>query len=319
MDRLDAMLALVTTVDAGGLAAAARKLGRSPAAVTRAVALLEERAGARLLHRTTRSVRPTEAGERYLSVCRRVLADVAEAERSAAGERAVPRGLLTVTAPVSFGRLHVRPVVDAFLEAHREVQARLLLLDRVVHLVDEGVDLAVRVGALPDSSLVATRVGEVRRVVCASPAYLARRKAPVEPADLADHDCVAFTQITPAEAWTFGSPAGGRAPQVRVRPRLAVNTAEAAVASAVEGRGITRVLSYQIERELREGALVRLLVPFEPSPLPVHVVHASATFAPARLRAFIDALVPALRETLARIEAVPTRRPRRTSATPRGR
>ncbi len=310
MDRLDAMLALVTTVDAGSLAAAARRLGRSPAAVTRAVALLEQRTGARLLHRTTRTVKPTEAGERYLSVCRRVLADLAEAELAASGEHTAPRGLLTVTAPVSFGRLHVRPVVDAFLATHREVQARLVLLDRVVHLVDEGVDVAVRIGALPDSSLVATRVGDVRRVTCASPSYLARHRAPTEPADLATHDCVSFSQTTPGEAWTFGARDGGRAKQVRIRPRLSVNTAEAAVASAVEGHGVTCVLSYQVERELREGTLVRLLAPYEPTALPVHVVHGSATFVPARVRAFMDVLVPTLRETLTRIATLPARRRR---------
>ncbi len=316
MDRLDAMLALVTTVDSGSLAAAARRLGRSPAAITRSVALLEQRNGARLLHRTTRSVKPTEAGERYLAVCRRVLADLAEAELAVSGEHTAPRGLLTVTAPVSFGRLHVRPVVDAFLAAHRDVHARLLLLDRVVHLVEEGVDLAVRIGMLPDSSLVATRVGDVRRITCASPAYLARHRAPAEPADLAAHDCVSFSQTTPGDAWTFGARDGGRAKQVRVRPRLSVNTAEAAVASAVEGHGVTCVLSYQVERELRDGTLVRLLAPFEPAALPVHVVHASAAFMPARVRAFVDVLVPALRETLARVATLPVRKRRTGSPRP---
>lgn len=312
MDRLDAMQALVMTVDRGSLAAAARALGRSPAAVTRAIASLEARVGERLLHRTTRVVKATDAGDRYLAVCRRVLAELAEAELVASGERAAPRGTLTVTAPVSFGRLHVRPALDAFVAAHDELRARLLLLDRVVHLVDEGIDLAVRIGRLEDSSLVATRVGEVRRVTCASPAYLAAHRGLRSPADLAAHDGVSFSPAAGGDAWAYEL--DGRARRVAVRPRLSVNTAESAIASAVEGRGVTQVLSYQVERELRDGALVRLLVPFEPAPLPVHVVHAGGPFVPARTRAFRDALVPALREALARIAALPATRRARAPA-----
>lgn len=299
MDRLDAMAAFVAAVDEGSLAAASRRLGRSPAAVTRAVALLERRTGTRLLHRTTRIVRLTEAGERYATTCRRILAELAEAELQAAGERQAPRGLLTVTAPALFGFLHVRPLVDALLQAYPEIQVRLLLLDRVVNLIEEGMDLAVRIGKLPDSSLVAVTVGALRRVVCASPAYLARKGTPHAPADLASHDCIGFTQESPGEtAWRFTTGS------VRVRPRLVTNSAEAAVASAGEGNGITRVLTYQIERELAAGRLVLLLQGFEPPPSPVHLVYPEARLSVAKARAFVDLVVPRLRAELARIAAV---------------
>ncbi len=304
MDRLEAMEVFVAAVDEGSLAAAGRRLGRSPAAVTRAVALLERRTGTRLLHRTTRALRLTEAGERYVATCRRLLADLAEAELLAAGERQAPRGLLTVTAPSLFGFLHVRPLVDDFLASYPEVQVRLLLLDRVVNLIDEGLDLAVRIGPLPDSSLIAVAVGSLRRVVCASPDYLARHKAPQTPADLAAHDCIAFTQQSPGEtSWSFG---GGATParHVRVRPRLITNSAEAAVASASAGHGITRVLSYQIERELGAGQLKLLLQDFEPPPPQVHLIYPEARLSVAKARAFVDLVVPRLRARLSRIAAV---------------
>ena len=219
MDRLDAMTAFALTVDAGGLSAAARKLGRSPASITRAVASLEEHLGVELLRRTTRSMNLTEAGERYLAVCRRVLAELAEAEPFARGAATTPRGTLTVTAPASFGARHVRPVVDAYLAAYPDVRARLLLLDRVVNLIEEGIDAAVRIASMPDSSLLAIKVGEVHRVVCASPAYCERRGRPDEPRQLADHACVAFTAVTPGDTWTFRAPpSGGPSRRVKVRP-----------------------------------------------------------------------------------------------------
>jgi DNA-binding transcriptional LysR family regulator len=304
MDRIDAMTAFAATADAGSLAAAARRLGRSAASVTRAIAMLEGRIGTRLLHRSTRVVRLTEAGERYLATCRRVLAELEEADAVASGALAMPRGLLTVTAPALFGRLHVRPVVDAALAAHPELRVHFQLLDRVVDLLDEGIDIAIRIGHLPDSSLMAVKVGEVRRVVCASPAYLARKARPDVPADLAAHDCVAFSQITPNEMWSFASGGDSAAPRhVRVKPRLVVNGAEAAIGSAAEGRGVTRVLSYQVERELTEGRLVRILEAFEPPPLPVHVVYPEARLSAAKTRAFVELAVPHLRATLARINA----------------
>jgi DNA-binding transcriptional LysR family regulator len=296
MDRIDAMTIFTAVVDEGSLAAAARRLRRSPANVTRAIAFLEARLGTRLLHRTTRAIRLSEAGERYLATCRRVLAELAEADSVAAGEREALRGMLTVTAPAFFGRLHVRPVVDEFLDAHRHVQVRLLLLDRVVDLIDEGVDIAIRIGRLPDSSLIAVKAGEVRRVTCASPNYLVRRSRPERPADLATHDCISFSETAVGNVWGFDAgPGGGRAQQIRVRPRLTVNSAEAAVASAVRGGGVTSVLSYQAERELAEGSLVPLLEPFAPPPLPISVVYPAARFSVPKARAFIDLIVPRLK------------------------
>lgn len=295
MDRIEAMVAFVAVVDGGGFSAAARKLRRSPASITRAVALLESRLGFALLVRTTRAVRSTEAGERYLAACRRILAELAAAETLDADERAAPRGLLGITAPIAFGRQHVRPIVDVFLTRYPEVQARLLLVDRLVGLVDEGLDVAIRIAHLPDSSLVATTVGEVRTVVCASPAYLKRQGEPTEPAALSRHTTISFSDAIGSDLWTFG---GERPRQVRVKPRLTVNNADAAVASAVEGNGVTRVLSYQVADELRRGRLVRLLEAFEPPPVPVHVVSRPASTANPKVRAFVDLVVPGLRSAL---------------------
>ena len=294
MDRIDAMRAFVLAVDGGGLATAARRLGRSPAAVTRAIAFLEEQVGTRLLRRTTRSSSPTEAGERFLESCRRILADFDEAHALAAGEKSVPRGVLTVTAPAVFGRRHVRPVIDAFLDTHQTVQAKLLLLDRVVNLVDEGIDVALRIGHLPDSTLIATKVGRIRRVVCASPAFLAHAPAIERPEDLTTVPCIAFGQIADGQSWGFPAPQG-RA-QVPIRTRLAVNSAEAAIDSALEGKGVTCVLSYQIAEHVRSGRLVVLLRDFEPPEMPVHLVYPEARLAAAKVRAFVDFAVPRLRE-----------------------
>lgn len=309
MDRIDAMTVFVATVDAGGFSAAARRLGRSPASITRAVAFLEERAGVALLHRTTRTMKLTEAGERYLAASRRILDEIAEAEQIGAREQAAPRGLLTVTAPLAFGRIHLRPIVDAFLDAHRETRVRLLLLDRVVSLIDEGIDVAVRIAHMPDSSLVATKVGEVRRVLCASPDYLARRVAPREPSELSNHAIISFSQVSPIDQWTFGAP-GSKPRHVKIRPRLTVNSAEAAIGSALDGHGITSVLSYQVEREIGEGRLVRLLRPFEPEAVPVHVVYAAASAAGVKVRAFVDMAVAGLRASLSTMPSASNRAPK---------
>jgi DNA-binding transcriptional LysR family regulator len=292
MDRLEAMGVFVEVVDRGSFAAAARKLRCSPASVTRAVAQLEGGLGAQLLRRTTRSLKLTELGEQYVTACRRLLADVAAADALAAGEHATPRGVLAISAPVAFGRIHVRPVVDAFLAEHRDVVARLSLVDRVVDIVDEGVDVAVRIAELGDSTLIALRAGEVRRVACASPAYLDKRGTPRSPGDLARHDVISLTQVTASDTWTFGDR------RVTVQPRLAVNIADAAVASALAGGGITCVLSYQVDAELRAGRLVRLLPGFEPPALPVHLVYAPGSVLSAKVRAFVDFALPRLRKAL---------------------
>jgi DNA-binding transcriptional LysR family regulator len=296
MDRLDAMRVFVSALDEGSLAGAGRRLGRSAPAVTRAINALEAHVGTRLLDRTTRMMRLTEAGERYAAACRRVLVDLEEAELQAAGERSAPRGLLTLTAPVVAGTRILRPLVDAFLDAQPEVQVRLLLLDRVVGLLDEGVDLALRIAHLPDSSLIALRVGSVRQIVCASPSYLAAHGVPREPAELAAHRCIAQIHPLAGEYWSFPPVvAGGRPRQVRVRPRLMANSVEAAIASAVEGRGLVRPLCYQVADEVRDGRLVLALKHCEPEPLPVHLVAPEGRLAVAKVRAFADFALPRLR------------------------
>lgn len=294
------MTAFLATVDAGGLAAAARQLGRSPASITRAVAFLEQRTGTTLLRRTTRSMKLTEAGTTYVADCRRILAEIAEAERAASRERELPRGLLTVTAPSLFGRLHVRRIVDRFVRQHAEARVRFLLLDRVVDLVDEGVDVAIRIAHMPDSASIATKVGQVRNVLVASPAYLEAHGTPARPADLVSHTCIAFSQTASGEVWSFGpGRRGHRAQTVRVRPRISVNSADAAVASAVDDVGLTRVLSYQVAAELRRGRLVEVLRTFEQEPIPIHVVCPASSVGAAKVRAFVDLVVPALRKALA--------------------
>ncbi|WP_437997055.1 LysR family transcriptional regulator [Sorangium sp. So ce185] len=293
MDRLDTMRVFVAVAEEEGFAPAARRLSMSPPAVTRAISALEERIGTRLLHRTTRIVRLTEAGARFLADCKRILAEIEEAEASAAGSHAALRGPLGVTAPVLFGRMFVAPIVFDFLARHPRVSARTLLLDRVVDMLDEGIDVAVRIAHLRDSSLTAIRVGSVRRVVCASPGYLAARGAPATPADLARLDTISFSQTGSPEEWSFGS--GARVEKVLPPSQLLVNTADVAIAAAAAGRGLARVLSYQIGPELRDGRLAIVLPAFEPPPVPIHVVHPEGRLAAARVRAFVDFLVERLR------------------------
>jgi DNA-binding transcriptional LysR family regulator len=287
------MRAFVAVADAGGFAAAARLLGLSPPAVTRAIAAIEERVGTRLLQRTTRVVRLTEAGTHYLADCKRILAEIDEAEASAAGSHGEPAGQLAVTAPVMFGRLFVAPLVFDFQARHPRVTARLLLVDRVVDLIEEGLHVAVRIANLADSSLSAARVGWLRRVVCASPGFLAAHGVPARPGDLEGQDSIAFGGSATPPGWTF--PVAGRAETVGVAHRLAVNTADVAVAAAVAGRGFTRVLSYQSAAEVAAGRLVIVLEDFEPPPIPIHIVHPEGRRASARVRAFVDYAVERLR------------------------
>ncbi|HEY0848334.1 MAG TPA: LysR family transcriptional regulator [Bradyrhizobium sp.] len=286
MDRLDAMQAFVTVADLQGFAPAARKLGLSPSAVTRLIAALEDRIGARLLQRTTRSVALTDAGARYLERARRILADVEEAEGAAEGERTTPRGRLIISAPVGFGRLHVSPVVTAYLQRHREVSCDLRLSDRMVNLVEEGVDAAVRIGHLPDSTLVARHVGEMRRIVVASKAYLKARGVPKTPRDLASHDTVQFGASTAPAEWRFAE--AGREIRVATMPRFSTNSADAAIQYAEQGGGLTRVLAYQAAAAIRRGALTVVLQEFEQPPLPIHIVYPTSRLLSAKVRAFID-------------------------------
>ncbi|HEX2115715.1 MAG TPA: LysR family transcriptional regulator [Alphaproteobacteria bacterium] len=300
MDRLDAMRAFVLALDEGSLAAAGRRLGRSPPAMTRAVAALEMQIGTKLFERKTRIIRLTEAGERYAAVARRILAELDEINLLAAGEAAQPRGLLTVTAPVVAGAEILRPCLDDYLDAHPQVCARLLLLDRFANLVEEGIDVALRIGQLSDSALVAMRVGSVRRVVCASPAYLKRHAAIRAPGDLAGHRIISLAETRQAENWSFASRssrAGARV--VRLAPRLLVNNIAAARGSAMAGKGVTRLLSYQVAEEVCAGRLAILLEKFEPAPMPVHLVAPRDRLAMPKTRAFVDFVLPRLKAAFA--------------------
>lgn len=297
MDRLEAMSVFVAAVEGGSLSAAGRKLGMPLATVSRKLSDLETHLRARLLHRSTRKLALTEAGRDYYASCKRILEDVGEAERDASGEYSEPRGELTVAAPIVFGRLHLLPVIAQFLQAYPQVDVRLVQGDRISNLVEEHLDLALRIGVLPDSSLTATALGRVRRVCCASPGYLARRGVPSQPEDLGGHDCVSFASLDAADHWRFAKAGDDRI--VKVNPRLLVNTAEAAIDAAIAGVGITRVLSYQVAAPIREGRLQRLLSAHEAEPMPVHLLFDGRRRLPLKLRAFVDFATPRLRERLA--------------------
>lgn len=296
MDRLDAMTTLIAAVDGGSLSAASRTLGAPLATVSRKVSELEARLGAKLVIRASRGLALTEAGRAYVAASRRILEQIEDAERAASGEYQAPRGHLSITAPICFGRLHVEPILLAFLALHPDITARLSLSDHFVSLLDEHVDLAVRVGRLPDSALVATRLGEVRWVACASPDYLARRGVPETPEDLARHDCVKFEGLYSNSVWRFGR--GDDARTLAMPPRFSVNTADAAIAAAMAGAGVTRVLSYQARAAVESGALTLILKDFEPEPLPVHLVHVGQSPLPVKLRAFLDFAAPRLKTEL---------------------
>jgi DNA-binding transcriptional LysR family regulator len=298
-DRLDALTVFVAVAEQRSFAAAARQLSRSPASVTRGVSALEERLQTRLFNRTTRSVALTDAGARYLESCRRLLAAYDELEAVNLGEQVQPRGRINVTAPAMFGRLHVLPLVRDFLEEYPQVDVRLLLLDRVVSLVDEGLDLGVRIGRLPDSSLRAVLVGQIRRIVCAPPQYIARHGAPATPRDLANHTVVACTAVTPIpDRWSFHGPSG--VASVAITPRLVVNTTAAAVDAALGGLGLACIMSYQAEPHVAEGLLQTVLVEYEPPPAPIHIVHPEGRHLPAKVRLFLDHAAGALRAKFAR-------------------
>lgn len=301
MDRIDAMKVFVTALEEGSLAGAGRKLGRSPAAVSRAIAFLEAHVGAELLHRTTRSIKMSGVGEHFAITCRRVLIDLEKVETMAAGEHATPRGTLTLTAPVLSGEMVLRPILDDYLDAYPTVSARLRLLDRPVNLIDEGIDIALRIGHLADSSLIAIRVGDVRRVVVAAPGYLAQHPRITDPGDLVDHQIVAYGR-NGLETWSFPPLPGCSVPRnIQITPRLIINSTRAALASAVDGCGIARVLSYQVAEKVREGALEIVLADHEHPPLPVHVIAPHGRLSVPKVRAFVDFAVPRLRRQFAHL------------------
>ncbi len=305
MDHINAMKVFVAALDEGSLAAASRKLGRSPAAVSRAIAYLEGRVGVPLLHRSTRASRLSDVGARYADICRRMLVALDEADTLAASAKSSPSGTLSVAAPVMTGEEVLRPILDDFLDAFPTVSAKLLLLDRTVNLIDEGADAALRIGHLPDSSMVAVRVGEVRQIVVASPSYL-QDHPPIEtPGDLAKHRIVTFSHAG-LDAWTFrptdGSPISR---SVAITSRFIVNSARAAIASAVEGRGVTRLYSYQVADQVRDGRLAIMLKSHEHPPLPVHLIMPEGRITVPKVRAFVDYVVPRLRSRLARLSVDP--------------
>ncbi len=301
MDRLESMAVLLAVMDAGSLSAAGRKLGMPLPTVSRKLSELEAHVKARILTRSTRRLTLTDTGRSYIAACRKILDDIDEAERAAAGEYSEPRGELVVTAPVLFGRLHVLPILNEFLQAYPEVNARLALGDRNVNLLEDQVDLALRIGTLPDSGLIAASLGTIRRVVCASPGYLAERGTPGDPRDLGAHQCVSFELFAAANEWRFQ--VAGNEVVVPIHPRLTVSTAEAAIDAAVAGVGITCVLSYQVESALRAGQLTLLLRRFEPAPIPVSFLYPGQGRLPLKLRALLDFAAPRLRAQLQRAEA----------------
>lgn len=295
-DRLQTMAMLVRAVDEGSITSGARALGVPIATVSRRISELEAELNAELVQRSPRGLALTDAGTAYVAACRRILEEVAEAERSASGEFSAPRGTLTLTAPIVFGRLHVLPVVTDFLQSHPEVNIRLHLTDHLLSLGEEHIDMAVRIGPLPDSGLIARRVGDVRHIVCASRAYLDKHGRPERPEDLEGAPCINLDQFLAVQIWSFE--AEGKSLRVPVHNRLTVNTAEAALDAAESGLGFTRVLSYQAAPAIEAGRLETVLQSWEPEPWPIHLVYERRALFPQKLRAFIDFAAPRIAHRL---------------------
>jgi len=309
MDRLEAMAVFAAIVEGGSLSAAGRRLNIPLATVSRKLADLEAHLKTRLITRSTRKLAVTDAGREYLAACRQILDQVEEAERAASGAYANVRGQLVIAAPIVFGRLHVVPVAAEFLELHPAVDIQLRLGDRNVNLIEEHVDLALRIGALPDSSLVATQVGATGRVVCASPTYLTRFGTPQSLGELAAHRCISFDGLDAAGVWVFADRAGKKR-QVPVHSRMTVTTADAAIAACVLGLGLTRVLSYQVADALRAGRLVRVLAHEEPPATPASLIYPGQGRLPMKTRALIDFAAARIRERLKLLDAAaPTAHP----------
>lgn len=293
MDRLHLINVFVAVVDAAGFAGAARKLNISPPAVTRAINELEGHLGVRLLTRTTRVVRVTEDGARYADDCRRILAELAEADDAVSGKHGSPHGRLTITAPVLFGAKFVTPIVTEYLTRYPQMSASCWFMDRIVNMMDEGIDVAVRIGELPDSSMQAVQVGRVRRVICAAPSYLEKHGIPQTPDELAAHCIVSASAVTPTAEWRLMDQ--GELRIVKLQARLITTSNDSAVAAAVGGFGLTRLLSYQVADALRDGLLKTVLTEYEPAALPVHLVHREGRHASPKARAFLDLALERLR------------------------
>ena len=297
MDRLEAMSVIVAVTETGSFSAASRRLGMTVATVSRKVAELETRLKAELFQRSSRRMTLTEAGRDYVEACKRIMEQVEDAERQVSGEYRSPKGDLAVTTPWGLGHTHLLPLAVEFLDAFPETGLRLLLTDRVVDTVEEGIDVSIRIGTLADSARIAARLGSIRVVVCASPAYLAARGRPQAPEDLADHDCIAINPVSSPNSWRFHT--GKRECLVSIPSRLCVNTSEAAVLAAIAGAGLTRVMSYKMEAAKRAGSLELILEEFEPEPLPIHIVYSPRKPVPLKLRAFLDWVTPRLKARLA--------------------
>lgn len=293
MDRLNLMTIFVAVAEQEGFSGAARYLNISPPAVTRAVATLEEHLGVKLFNRTTRFVRLTEAGQRYFEDAQRVIAAADEADEAAIGVNSEPKGHLVVTAPVLFGRLYVMPSISDYMQRYQDTEVTVLLLDRIVNLLEEGVDVGIRIGDLPDSSYKALRVGQVRRVLCASPAYLAEHGIPSSPDELVKHQLIVAGMITPNIDWRFEK--DGSSTTIRIKARLRVTSNDSAIEAAISGLGITQLLSYQIAPQVASGELKIILSEFETKPIPIHVIHREGRYASAKVRSFVDLIATNLR------------------------
>jgi DNA-binding transcriptional LysR family regulator len=297
MDRLEAMSIIVAVTETGSFSAASRVLKTPVATVSRKVAELETRLQAELFQRSSRQMTLTDAGRSYMEACKRIIEQVDEAEREVSGEYRTPKGDLAVTTPWGLGHMHLLPMAVEFLRAYPEISLRLVMTDRVVSTVDEGIDVAIRIGNLPDSNMIATRVGSIRVVMCASPSYLESRGSPKAPSDLLHHDCITVDSLAPPASWRFAD--GGRPVFAPIRSRLCVNTSEAAIQAAIAGAGMARVMSYKMETARREGTLRILLEEFEEDPLPVNIVYAQRKLMPLKLRTFLNWVGPRLKERLA--------------------
>ena len=296
MDRLEAMTLLVAVAEAGSISAASRKLRAPVATVSRKISELEKHLNARLLMRSTRNVTLTEAGQSFVAASRRILADLDSAERDAGSATKTLRGELVVSAPIALGRIYLLPVVTDFLKDHPNIDVRMMLADSRLNMIEEHIDIGLRVGELDDFSLVAKKVGAVRRVVCASPSYLARRGTPKIPEDLKDHDCITFENTLSAQSWTFKI--GKTEKSFPIHSRLVVSTAEAATDAAVSGLGLTRMLDYQIDRHRRAGSLKLVLETFRSRPKPVHLIYEAGRHLPLKIRTFLDFAAPRLKKAM---------------------
>lgn len=300
MDRLEAMILLVAVAEAGSISAASRKLRAPVATVSRKISELEKHLNARLLMRSTRNVSLTEAGQSFVAASRRILADLDGAERDAASATKTLRGELVVSAPIALGRIYLLPIITDFLKDHPNIDVRMVLADRRLNLIEDHIDVGLRVGDLNDFSLVAKKVGAVRRVVCASPSYLARRGTPKTPEDLKDHDCITFENTLSAQSWIFKI--GKTEKSFPIHSRLVVSTAEAATDAAVSGLGVTRMLNYQIDRPRRAGSLKLVLESFRSPPKPVHLIYEAGRHLPIKIRVFLDFAAPRLKEAMMPLE-----------------